>query len=173
MRDKCAHPFYVWLTNSYASSEPGSVVLAFLLNHSSTLRHIISHLDNNKILSGIWKEKIGTFHETKTYFLNWQPFAPVVGGLVQDGNNSRSFLPSQVIKIPQQKTVSLQTVHILRRLPADFGTALPASSVKEENQCSTAVAAGGVPQLQSSTDIIGSNRAVLGSSRAVLEAVFR
>ena len=83
MRDKCAHPFYVWLTNSYASSEPGSVVLAFLLNHSSTLRHIVSHLDNNKILSGIWKEKIGTFHETKTYFLNWQPFTSVVGGRKQ------------------------------------------------------------------------------------------
>ena len=73
----------------------------------------------------------------------------------------------------QLKIVSLQTVHILRGLSAKLGTALPAWSVKEENQGSTAVAAGGVPQLQSSTDIIGSSRVVWGSSRAVLEAVFR
>ena len=64
----------------------------------------------------------------------------------------------------------MQTVHILRRLPADFGRALPAWSVKEENQGSTAVAAGGVPSLQSSTDIIGSSRAVLGAAGQCWEA---
>ena len=56
--------------NYYAASEPGSVVLAFLLNHSPALGHIVSHLHNKKGVE-IWKEKVGIFHETKVCFLNW------------------------------------------------------------------------------------------------------